>query len=99
MKIILEGQDSTNYTFFRVARHKIEGDFQIHNNPEWQHDTISVSSQNQGILLSLGKALATGVKHFIIFDGNIGQGKDQVFNLISLADECPVGIKDKIKIA
>ena len=99
IQIILEGNDSTNYSFFRDSKNKIDGDIQIHNDPRWGYDTISVSSPKQETLRSFGEELALRLEHYIVFDGTIGKGKEQIFNIISISEACPSIVKERIKTA
>jgi hypothetical protein len=99
IKIILEGNDSTNYSFFRDAKNRIDGDIQIRNDPRWGYDTISVSYTKQDALRSFGKDLALRLEHYIVFDGTMGKGKEQVFNIISISEACPSIVKGRIKTA
>ena len=98
-QMIMGGSDSTNWSFFRDRNHKIDGDIQIHNDPRWTEDTISLSSPDQDSLRSLAKSVAKVLQHYVIFDGTIGKGKNQTWHIISMSADCPSEIKEKIKIA
>ena len=91
---ILAGDD---WTFMRDAKRDFEMTIEIHSDPRWKHSTISASLPEEALLRSLGQSIITQVRSFASILGQSGAGKDQKWQILQLADDCPKELRSKIE--
>ena len=94
--MILAGTDLTLSTFVRDAKHRLDMTVEIHRDPRWQSSTISASMPEEVSLRILGEHLTAHIRSFAAILGRSGAGKDQRWQILHLADDCPSDLKAKI---
>jgi hypothetical protein len=98
-EVILAGQDLTLWTFFRAKKLKIEGTIEIHRDPRWTHDSISISGEDIWLLQTLATSLHSRMDAYLTIMGKSGGGKDQEWTVIGRRSDCPKEMLARIRCA
>lgn len=95
LSLVFFGTDVTDYTFARDAARKLDFDIQINHDPRWTHSTVSASCSDS-ITLAIVAEIAVGAfDSFITVQGVLGLGKDQVWNVVHVTEECPEDLRSR----
>jgi hypothetical protein len=92
-ELIWKGNDLTNWTFGRDSRLKVEFTIELHRDPRWSHDSISLSGCDLRVIESLATAICKSSNAFMAISGILGMGKEQQWNLLWMSDSCPAELK------
>jgi len=96
LKEIIRGRDLTNYTFFRDSTACLEFELELHRDPRWESDTISLSSKSEPQLVEIVRNYSEILPCHAAIVGISGGGKEQIWQIVHLNQECPTRLRDKI---
>jgi hypothetical protein len=92
---ILGAPDLTGWTFLRDGKSGLELSVQMHRDPSWGHDTISLSGALQRQIEQVAEAIADSTPHFVAIIGVTGGGKDQAWRVLRMSSECPDRLRSR----
>jgi hypothetical protein len=95
VSMVFEGTDLTNYTFVRDSAIKLDFDFQIRNDPRWSHSTLSASCSDNVVIKNISDSVAKSFDLFATIRGLSGGGKQQNWEVIYIAENCPSELRSK----
>jgi hypothetical protein len=86
---ILGAPDLIGWTFPRDSKIGLGLSVEMHRDPSWGHDTISLSGAPERQIEQVAEAIADSTPHFAAILGVTGGGKEQVWRIIRMSSECP----------
>ena len=95
---ILQIKESNKWVFFRDSSLALEGTLMLAFDKRWTHSDLSFSLLDTFENLEKLKAIAVGINAYVCFAGNEGLGKDQLFELLHKAADCPSEILENIRL-
>jgi hypothetical protein len=99
VRMVFSGTDATRWTFARDAARKLDFDFQIHDDPEWTHSTVSASCPDLGVLDLVAESAAGAFDLFITIRGVSSGGKDQPWEVVHVTEGCPHELRSRFVVA
>ena len=99
VSMVFSGADLTNWTFGRDLAHRLDFDFQIHDDPRWTHSTVSASCPNMAVLGLVADCAAGAFDLFITIRGVLGGGKEQPWEVVHVTERCPQELRARFVVA
>jgi hypothetical protein len=96
LALIATGPDLTNSTFGRDRTKKLHFTIDLHKDPRWKHDEISLSAPSETDLRNIIRFLAREMRHYLAILGTSGLGKDQPWEVLFKTDDCPSCLLDNL---
>ena len=99
VEIIISGNDLTNYTFLKSSTTKLEATIEIHNDPRWEHSTISVSGLSRESVEKFCLHLNQFVNSFLCISRELSAGSEQDWSFLFQGEECPALLLEQVNSA
>jgi len=102
IKILEDSTDSTNYTFIRDIKAKIETTITIHNNPVWESSSISISGTDREYIEKICVKLAEYLNSYICISTEKDEydfSKNHDWKILYKNEKCPASLLKKIENA